>query len=205
MTTENVFAPAVAPVAPVVSHDDVDAFLGPEERRGPDGPIGSRAPMDFPTVSVGRQPAPMVWLVGCCGGAGVSTLRAVVVPEGMPAVESSQWPLGTPEYPTMVVLVTRTHGRGLRGVRQALGAWHHHEWPGTVLVGVVLVADGPKPTRAARAEISAVAGQSPVTWSVPWIESWRDLDSAEEHECPRRVRHLTTRLARRVEELAKRK
>lgn len=208
MGVENVFAPMPAPAVPVDGGEERDAFLGCEERRGPLGPIGApRAvqPITYPTVNVGAQAATLVWLVGCCGGAGTSTIRTTVMPEGFTAVESAsgQWPLGTVQAPSVVVLVTRTHGRGLAAVRRALGAWHQQEWAATRLAGVVLVADGPKPTRAARAEINAVAGQAPATWSVPWIESWRDLDVDEDHECPRRVRHMTARLARRVEELMK--
>ncbi len=123
------------------------------------------------------RPDDQLWLLGVHGGAGVSTLRRCLDQAGLPAADAHRaWPVpgGRP-----VLVVARTHGRGLAAAQAAaLQYLSGHAPPGTVLAGCVLVPDGPGKlprgiTLAARSLVSSVY---PETLAAPWAEEYRLLD-----------------------------
>jgi len=126
-----------------------------------------------------------LWLLGVHGGAGVSTLRRCLEQAGIPAADAGRaWPVpdGRP-----VIAVARTHGRGLAGAQAAaLQYLSGYAPPGTVLVGCVLVPDGPgklprQITAAARSLVSSVYAE---TLAAPWAEEYRVLDPGEDGDWP---------------------
>jgi hypothetical protein len=153
-----------------------------------------------------REPAPcrpqdQLWLLGVHGGAGVSTLRRCLEQSGILAADAGRaWPIpdGRP-----VLAVARTHGRGLAAAQTtALQYLSGHAPPDTVLLGCVLVPDGPgKLPRAilgaARSLVSAVYAE---TLAAPWAEEYRLLDPDRSSDWPPPPAELTE-LAARIGEL----
>lgn len=133
-------------------------------------------------------PAPLVWLVGTHGGAGVTSLATSISFAGD---AGRRWPgqigsSGEVDSP-FVVLIARTHMSGLAAVHGALLSHMHSATPaGTQLLGIVTVADSDRPvskpvgTRRNTVESLTrdVGGQ---TWRLGWLEPWRSL---EPHELP---------------------
>lgn len=123
-----------------------------------------------------------VWVVGAHGGAGVSTLARVWgCGDGGVA-----WPVSVP--PSRVIVVARTHRHGLESARRAAIQWA----TGGVdahLLGLVLVADSPKPVRGLRDLQRFVAGAFPKVWEVGWVEAWRS-QLPSDSSAPRHVRRL---------------
>lgn len=122
------------------------------------------------------------WWVGCHGGAGASTLSAAV-PGGAEPGEP-KWPVHTTPCRVRVLLVARTHARGLHAAQEAATQWASGAVPHVDLLGLVAVADAPgKLPRPLRDALRFVAGGVPRLWHVPWIEAWR-LGQAP-HSAPR--------------------
>ncbi|MPV36101.1 DUF6668 family protein [Georgenia subflava] len=112
------------------------------------------------------------WWLGAHGGAGESTLAALV---GGSAAADHAWPVppGT-DAPHDVVLVARTSLTGLRAAQVAATQWAAGDVPGVQLLGLVLMADAPGRTPTPLRDFARlVAGGVPRTWSVPWVPSWR--------------------------------
>ena len=98
-----------------------------------------------------------VWWLGAHGGAGESTLEELF--SGSRAAEHS-WPLTAAERPpARVVLVARTHARGLVAAQSAIREWAAGDVP-VLLLGLVLIADAPGPAPAR----PAAAGGSDRRW-----------------------------------------
>ena len=113
-----------------------------------------------------------MWWVGAHGGAGESTLEDLF--SGSRAAGHC-WPMSEPEAePADVVLVARTHARGLEAAQLAMRQW---AFPGFVevrLLGLVLIADAPgRLPRPLRDLADHIKGGAPRTWWVPWVEAWR--------------------------------
>ncbi|MFJ4655914.1 hypothetical protein ACIP5Y_31970 [Nocardia sp. NPDC088792] len=129
---------------------------------------------------------PLVWLVGVHGGAGVSSLAASLSWAGD---AGQRWParigLAADMDSPLVVLVARTHMRGLNALLRALIAHRQHATPaGSLVVGVVTIADVARPLPISvaerRDEAEALAFQLGArTWRLGWLEQWR---SYEPHE-----------------------
>jgi hypothetical protein len=110
------------------------------------------------------------WWVGAHGGAGVSTLHALM-PDGFEAYRC--WPTSTIIRPLRAVLVARTHAAGLAAARDAARQWASGQVP-IALLGLVLIADTPgRLPRRLRGSQRLLAGAVPRTWTIAWIESYR--------------------------------
>lgn len=174
----NPFLPPPVEVAPteVVEPDPV---LGDDvEVTGPSSPVhspraGERA------LAVGENDAPVnvplggVAVVGLHGGAGVSTLSALLGGDVIDA--GTQLPAGNPYVPgrPRVLLVSRTHSRGLSAAEEVTTAWSHRELPDLDVIGLVLVDDGPKLAPVTRQAVSRLLRMTPHGWHIPWVEAWR--------------------------------
>jgi hypothetical protein len=150
------------------------AVPGPSER------LGRRV------LDSGEQAA--VWWLGAHGGAGESTFEELF--SGSCAAEHS-WPLsraGAP--PAGVVLLARTHARGLRAAQSAIREWAAGE-VSVRLLGLLLVADAPgRLPHSLRLLAEVVAGGVPAVWQVPWVEAWRVGELPSAHNAPMVVRRL---------------
>lgn len=125
----------------------------------------NRAPVwDSPVPrSAGR--APVVWLLGAHGGAGVSTLESIWAP----AADSRRgWPAA--DQAPFVVVVSRMHSTGLDAAHRLCLQHQAGAVGGCKLLGLVTVAAAPgKPAVSLsrrRELVAAAAGQS---WHIDWI------------------------------------
>ncbi|MFD4356807.1 hypothetical protein ACFWPX_29945 [Nocardia sp. NPDC058518] len=133
-----------------------------------------------------NRQAPMLWLVGMHGGAGVSSLTASLPFAGD---AGTRWPgnigaskgLDSP----FVVAVARTHLHGLVALHNALLSHMNGATPvNTQLAGVITVADSdrplPKSVQVRRDTIESLAVElGGAAWRLGWIEPWRSLEQRE--------------------------
>lgn len=161
--------------APVHDRKEVvDPVMGREEVvYGPLAPVlGVTAPAEpvlQPTVVESR---PKVWVVGLHGGAGATSIANLI--DGAEELPAS-WPIVLDEeLVAPVILVARTHYSGLEAAQNATQEWASGAVPSTLL-GLVLVADAPRPSRTLKTSIRDTLHRAPHGWHLPWQESWRDL------------------------------
>ena len=130
-----------------------------------------------------------MWWVGAHGGAGESTLEDLF--SGSRAAGHC-WPMSAAGLaPADVVLVARTHARGLEAAQLAMRQW---AFPGFVevrLLGLVLIADAPgRLPRPLRDLADHIKGGAPRVWWVPWVEAWRLGEPPGPHNAPTSVNRL---------------
>ena len=114
---------------------------------------------------LGRSPA--VWVVGVHGGAGETTV-ASLLPDAVGT--DRRWPRSSP---VPVVLVARTHDRGLSAAQHAIQTWASGGTDADV-VGIVFVPDAPGRLPAVlRDRMSILTGGLPHAWVVSWSEQLR--------------------------------
>ncbi|WP_459547021.1 DUF6668 family protein [Nocardia sp. X0981] len=123
---------------------------------------------DRPVPGAGR--APLVWLLGVHGGAGVSTLAHVLAPA---ADSGRRWPGVFDRESPFVVLVARETIAGLTHAHDLLRQ-HHSGFAGpSRVLGLITVAARPgrmaPEIRRYRDVVASLAGQ---VWQVPWYEEW---------------------------------
>lgn len=133
------------------------------------------------------------WLLGCHGGAGVSTLAATYRQFALRDA-SRVWPMATPgAAPAAVVLVARTHHHGLSAAQTAAQQWAAGAVPGVRVAGLVLVADAPGKLPKPLNEFALlVAGGVPQCWRLGWIDDLR-FGGVPQPDHPA-VRELTAQL-----------
>jgi len=172
------------PSAPLYTHAPTDRPTGP---RVPQHGVPAPDRVDqLPTYSHAR--AADLWWLGAHGGAGESSLSALV-PE-WPAAGHG-WPRTPGVKRARVVVAARSNMRGLRAAQLAATQWAAGLVPHAQVVGLVIVADAPgRLPRALRDFSQLVAGGFPRAWNVPWIEPWRLGDSPDLATAPREVRRL---------------
>lgn len=132
--------------------------------------------------------APSVWVLGVHGGAGESTVAGLV-----PSWEAAghAWPRPVEGAAAPVLLVARTHMRGLMAARAAATQWAAGVVPQADVLGLVLIADAPgRLPRSLRDLAQVVSGGVPRAWTVPWIESWRLGESPTLAAAPRAARRM---------------
>lgn len=181
--TETPRNPFLPPAAEPVQVETVepDAVLGDEvDAQGPSSPVHAPRPGHPSAASLLNEehqvPAGVVSLVGLHGGAGVSTLAALLgedVADG-----GSRFPDPNPYLPTpRAVLVARTHARGLEVAERITTAWSHREIDGVDVLGLVLVDDGPRIAAPTRQVVARLLRMTPHGWHIPWVEAWRTASS----------------------------
>ena len=128
------------------------------------------------------------WWLGCHGGAGVTSLAALI---GGGAEAGRGWPNPPPEQRAPVVLVARTHATGLLRAQSAARQWASQMLPGGIdLLGLVLLPDAPGDLPRPLEELARlVSGGVPECWRLPWIEELRygDLDTVPRLPALRRL------------------
>jgi hypothetical protein len=160
-------------------------------------PIPDRADR-LPQREVSRPAA--VWLVGVHGGAGETTLSAVL--EGARSAEHS-WPVSRDESQANVILVARSNAHGLAAAQRAATEWASGSLPMVRLLGLVIMADShgklPKPLRDLA---QVVSGGVPDVWQVPWVEAWRLGEPVTLDTAPKEVRALATAVSALITPIA---
>lgn len=140
-------------------------------RNGPEiwlrGPVAAPDPGPPEPAHPRATTRPFSW-TGLHGGAGVSTLAAVYGGHD----SGRSWP--RPGDPPSVLLVARTHARGLDAVIPAVEVFRRGEAPqGLDLEGVALVADAPgRMPRPLAQRIRLIESVIDV-YRVPWVAEWR--------------------------------
>ncbi|UGQ09016.1 hypothetical protein LO772_18780 [Yinghuangia sp. ASG 101] len=167
----NPWVPEPAAPRPVAYADRPPSYvrLGPTApHRGLDPPSRGGLPLWTPN----ELPAAPWWWVGCHGGAGTTTLSQAV---GIGADSGIRaWPVRPDSRTTHVVIVARTHARGLIAAQTVARQWAAGHATGVVLLGLVAVADAPgRLPKDLRDSLRFVAGGVPRLWRIPWVEGWR--------------------------------
>lgn len=169
-----------------------DAYIGPFVTKvtGPQSDV--YPPQQGLGVVVPAIPADL-WVVGAHGGAGESTMAALV--EGW-AETDHRWP----DAPAAAcVLTARTHARGLLRAQAALQQWASRGCPPVTLHGLILISDAPGPLPKPLRDLAAhVRGGSPRTWTIPWIPELR-CDEVP-HRRPRALNHVLNQVIDLVHE-----
>lgn len=131
----------------------------------------SQVPLAHPDDEI----APAVWMVGAHGGAGCSTLAAMMAPMG----DAGQlWPAAD-ESP-LCVLVCRSTKYGLERAHQAALQARAGEAGDVILLGIVVVDDSPgKCPKALERKISVMSDVFRI-WRIPYLT---DLRMAIPDEC----------------------
>lgn len=183
---------------PALEPDEHDAYVIEEGQPAPaTGPTTPQAGVPVPARE-DRLPvrevweAPSLWVLGTHGGAGESVL-AGLVPSWGAADHTWPRPVGGSDAP--VLLVARTHLRGLLSARAAATQWAAGAVPHADVVGLVLIADAPgRLPRPLRELSQVVSGGVPRTWTVPWSETWRLGESPTLADAPRAARQMVDEL-----------
>ncbi|MBY6537672.1 hypothetical protein HQ325_03205 [Rhodococcus sp. BP-349] len=131
-------------------------------------PIDRQAPVHTePVAGVGR--APVMWLLGAHGGAGVSTLARVWAPA---ADAHGGWPAH--DRYRSVIVVARTHRTGLAAAHDLLLQSAAGLTGGCTVLGLALVPDAPgKLPKTLRRSADVVASAAPAVWHLPWVPDLR--------------------------------
>lgn len=133
------------------------------------------------------------WWVGCHGGSGVSTLAEAV---GGVDAGPRGWPIHRDGARSRVLLVARSHARGLESAQLASRQWASGAVGNVDLLGLVIVADAPgRLPRKLQQWLKLVAGGVPHMWTVPWHEPWRLGEPVESRKMPKEVVKLGRQLA----------
>jgi len=133
---------------------------------------------------------PDLVVVAAHGGAGASTiagwLDAAAVRECWPAPPDQPphgWPLIDGHWARVpVLLVCRSHARGLTAAAEAAQQWASTSMDWLNLLGLVVVADAPgRLPSELRRQVRVVAGAVPRTWHIKWLPELRLGDVRSEH------------------------
>lgn len=152
---------------------------------GPTGPqpgiTTTPAAQAGPVLATYPVTAGGLFVVGAHGGAGETTIASWT--GGRAA--GHRWPVSAtwstpgnhprPDGRTVeLVLVARTHARGLAAARQVLTQWAAGRLPANQLHGLVLIPDAPGrlPTQLAE-QARLIAGGAPRAWLLPWLDELR--------------------------------
>lgn len=126
---------------------------------------GDRAPIWETPVPRPAGRAPVIWLLGAHGGAGVSTLESMWAP----AADSRRgWPAA--DTAPFVVVVARMHAAGLDAAHRLCLQHQAGAVGGCSLLGLVTVAASPgKPALSLSRRRELVAAAAGASWHIDWI------------------------------------
>jgi hypothetical protein len=203
-TAVNPLLPERTPPPPAPERIELSAVLGEDLAAtfGPTAPLGTPAPTGpgLPTTIVTTDP--LLWVVGVHGGAGASTMAALLGAAGEYPEEISelpqQLPAAAPGRPTpRVLLVARTHVTGLHWATHVTRHWAGGH-TGIDLLGLVVLDDAPTLPPVLATEVRRLAGMVPTLWHLPWVEAWRTEIELHPAGLPRRVRRSVTQIRDRA-------
>lgn len=202
-TSGNPFLPAT-PSAAGEEGEEGDE-LAPVMTSGPARPTGAPAPAD-PVLYVPDRftihpvrPGVTVQVVGLHGGAGASTLASLLGPAALDCGVGLGG-LADPSIP--VVLVTRTHAKGLNLVRRVAAQWASGGLDQVRLLGVVLVDDAPLISKMLHRDLRSAERALPHSWRLNWSEHFRHTIDLPGEATDRRLRRTRKSLLNQARKLA---
>ena len=153
----------------------------------------------WPRVEVAERP--VVCVMGTHGGAGASTVAALLGDEALDV--GTCWPKAVgwerPLPVLNVVAVARTHHAGIEAGKRFARQWAAGNLSEANLLGIVVIDDGPKISRSQKLAAQGLGRLTPHGWHIPWNEAWRlapaELDAAG-GRVKKIVKHIKT-LARK--------
>lgn len=203
---QNPFRPAVVAEpaqereAELLSLDDL--VLGPSgQAEGPVLPPGTGRQRSGPAVlrASGSLVSAQVAVVGLHGGAGATTAQQVLA-RFAPDSDDTAWVpgQGVGLIPTRgaVVLVARTSGVGLERAAQAAWQWGTGDLDGVALLGLLLIADGPKLASELASPLKRVSRMYPRTWRLEWVPEWHLSATPSLELAPRRVAGVAKKVSK---------
>lgn len=195
----NVFLPGEPPVADPDSTSDDSAAgdesltgdaqpsgglaaLGLEHATGPTTPPVAPAPLNpalpvsgqWPAASTGHGPGPQgtaVQLVGLHGGAGTSTVAALIGPHALDCGTDLEH-LAYLAVP--VLFVTRSHAHGLDLALRLGQQFAARSLEPVPILGLCVVHDAPTLSKKLARTLRSVQKALPSCWTVPWDEDLRN-------------------------------
>lgn len=190
-----------APAA-VMDPLEVDELLGTATAaRGPANPA-AQAPAERPGALPRSEvtSAPTLCVAGAHGGAGASTVARLLGPgvhdAGVTWPVAGGWSRPLPVLP--VVLVARTHGAGLAAAERVAQSWAAGELSLSRLLGVVLVDDAPRLTKAQKQAARRVSLMTPFGWHIAWQPLWREVEVVSTDSLTLRVRRTLEHIRRQA-------
>lgn len=152
--------------------------LAPVMVTGPAAPTGAPAPADplfvvpdqLPLAGAGLRSDVVVQVCGLHGGAGTSTVAALL---GEAAQDCGVGVEGVLEARVPVVFVTRTNARGLSLARRLASQWASGGLQDLLVLGLVLVDDAPALSRELHRELKSAEKALPHSWRITWSEDLR--------------------------------
>lgn len=183
-------------VKPVESPTSRAAVLEPDDLFGDRVSVtGPAEPLGLPLTNGDSrlrravlQPDGRIHVVGLHGGAGATTVTRLL---GAWTARDTDGvtPMGEPgERAPRVLWVARTSGIGLDAASRAAHEWASGMLDDIELLGLMLVADGPKLPTTLRREALRVAHTTPRCWRLAWREDWRAQAVADLSSQPTRLR-----------------
>lgn len=168
--------------------DDALSLTGPARpESAPHVDVSSERP--WPVVETAERPT--VCVMGLHGGAGASTVTALLGPDALDVGRA--WPVASGwerPLPTLaVVAVARTNRAGLEAADRFARLWAAETLRASRLVGLVLVDDAPRLTVAQRSAARRLGRMTPHGWHLPWMEAWR-VEPVNLSSSPLRVRQV---------------
>lgn len=181
---------------PSIEWDDVLggelSVLGPQHPLGIPFDHGQDLPRSPDSATDSR-----LHVVGAHGGAGTTTVSRLLGPAV--AVDAGRLIPGSRWLTPHVLLVARTNGAGFEAVSTIARAWAAGRLDDISLLGLVLVADGPKLTKHLRQEASRVARMTPRCWKISWREDWREVATPTLDPLNRRIHGTVNDIIKRTQ------
>lgn len=176
---------------------DLDEDLG-DDLLGPSGQIeGPSLPPGAPSpagprflVASGIAPPETITVAGLHGGSGATTVRRVLERHSEPFAWMEAPHRGVVPERGAAIFVARTSGVGLEQASRAAREWGDGSLGGLALLGIVLVADGPRTDPQLRAATKRVARMYPRAWRVEWVPEWHLTAEPDLERIPRKVRGM---------------
>lgn len=141
-------------------------------------------------VRAAPRPAP-VWVVGAHGGAGETTLAALIPGA---AEADHAWPAHPDGTRPKVLVAARSSAVALERARLAAQAWA----AGLVavdLLGLAVTLDAPgRLPRELRGQLRVAAGGFPRVWELPFHDPWRFGALVEPETAPRAYRRMASQI-----------
>lgn len=181
--------PAGSPISRAAVLEPDELFGDRLSVSGPTEPLG--LPLGDGSSRLRRLVLPpdgRIHVVGLHGGSGATTVARLlgawtahdtdgVTPMGEPGLRAPR-----------VLWVARTSGIGLDAASGAAREWAAGLLKDIELLGLVLVADGPKLSTPLRREALRVAHTTPRCWRIAWRKDWRAQAVADLTSQPTRLR-----------------